>query len=196
MKRSGFTVLELVIVIVVLALLGTLSAVALRGALHRMREVKRSADLNEFVKALEIYKQQYGDYPPDTLHEDEIRQHILKRWPKKLRDRGSLDLEKHSLKYWLCTVEEEEGKAPILDQAYIDQFSGKYAYFRANGESHYNGDHEIHGVHPRRSPQGDWYMSDRFQLFFAGEDGQLGTDDDISNFSQGMPVKDFIEQDK
>lgn len=61
---GGFTIVELLIVIVVIAILATISIVAYRGVQDRARNAQRLSDAKTIVKALELYKAQTGEYPP------------------------------------------------------------------------------------------------------------------------------------
>lgn len=60
---SGFTIVELLIVIVVIAILAAITVVAFNGVQGRARDAQRVQDLKSIVKALEIYKVNTGDYP-------------------------------------------------------------------------------------------------------------------------------------
>ena len=62
-KLSGFTIVELLIVIVVIAILATISIVAYRGIQERTRAAEVSAGLNQAKKKLELYKVDNGNYP-------------------------------------------------------------------------------------------------------------------------------------
>ena len=60
---SGFTIVELLIVIVVIAILAAITAVAYNGIQARARDNRRSNDSTEIQKALELYKIDNNDYP-------------------------------------------------------------------------------------------------------------------------------------
>ena len=61
--QSGFTIVELLIVIVVIAMLAAISVVAYTGIQGRARDTQRIQDMNTIVKALEAYKIANGHYP-------------------------------------------------------------------------------------------------------------------------------------
>lgn len=61
--RSGFTIVELLVVIVVIAVLASISIVAYNGIQQRARDSQRLQDAKSIVKALELYKVQFGEYP-------------------------------------------------------------------------------------------------------------------------------------
>ncbi len=65
MKRtkSGFTIVELLIVIVVIAILAAISIVAYTGVQQRARDAERSTELSSIQKALEVYHADKGGYP-------------------------------------------------------------------------------------------------------------------------------------
>jgi len=60
---SGFTIVELLIVIVVIGILAAITIVAYNGIQNRARDTQRVQDIKSIAKALEIYKTQTGDYP-------------------------------------------------------------------------------------------------------------------------------------
>lgn len=59
-KLSGFTIVELLIVIVVIAILATISIVAYNGIQLRARDTKRAQDIAMIKKALLMYNVSYG----------------------------------------------------------------------------------------------------------------------------------------
>ncbi len=61
--RSGFTLVELLTVIAVIALLSAMTIGAVRGARQRTFIAKARSELAVLVTALEQFKRQYGDYP-------------------------------------------------------------------------------------------------------------------------------------
>lgn len=63
-RVSGFTIVELLIVIVVIAILATISVVAYNGVQARARDAQRQQDVKTIVKALEMYYIDNGKYPP------------------------------------------------------------------------------------------------------------------------------------
>lgn len=63
---SGFTIVELLIVIVVIAILATISIVAYGGIQVRSRDAMRSDAIAKIQRALELYKADNGRYPTAT----------------------------------------------------------------------------------------------------------------------------------
>lgn len=54
-KQKGFTIVELLIVIVVIAILAAISIVAFTGIQQRARDSERASDVSNIVKALTAY---------------------------------------------------------------------------------------------------------------------------------------------
>lgn len=61
-KQKGFTIVELLIVIVVIAILAAISIVAYNGIQQRARDSQRKNDLSQIVKALHLYNIDRGTF--------------------------------------------------------------------------------------------------------------------------------------
>lgn len=70
MKRAvaqkGFTIVELLIVIVVIGILAAITIVAYNGIQQRARDSQRKTDIVALTKALELYYIDKGEYPPTS----------------------------------------------------------------------------------------------------------------------------------
>ena len=62
-KSRGFTIVELLIVIVVIAILAAITIVAYNGIQTRARDAQRAQDVKTIAKALELYYADKGEYP-------------------------------------------------------------------------------------------------------------------------------------
>jgi general secretion pathway protein G len=62
-KQTGFTIVELLIVIVVIGILAAITIVAYSGIQQRARDTRRLDDVRIIVTALEAYKVLNGFYP-------------------------------------------------------------------------------------------------------------------------------------
>src|SRR3989338_9309075 len=71
MKRKGFTLIEILIVVAIIAILVTLVVPNFLGIRIRARDAKRKSDLSQIQKALELYKsdQSPPTYPPSGFNE-------------------------------------------------------------------------------------------------------------------------------
>lgn len=61
--RSGFTLVELLVVIVIIAILAAITMVAYNGIQGRARDAGRLSDIETIAKALELYYGDNGQYP-------------------------------------------------------------------------------------------------------------------------------------
>lgn len=62
-KERGFTLVELLIVIVVIAILAAISIVAYNGITNRGKSVKAQATASNILKKVEAYNAELGAYP-------------------------------------------------------------------------------------------------------------------------------------
>ncbi len=62
-KQSGFTIVELLIVIVIIGILAAITIVAYNGIQQRARDSARTSDIAGIQKALELYRADNDSYP-------------------------------------------------------------------------------------------------------------------------------------
>lgn len=67
----GFTIIELLIVIVVIAILATISIVAYTGIQARARDNMTYSSVKDITKMLELYKIDHGHYPMSSYASDD-----------------------------------------------------------------------------------------------------------------------------
>lgn len=63
----GFTLLELLIVIAIIGILSVVVVVALDSSRAGSRDANRASQMQEFLKALELYYTEAGSYPDDGI---------------------------------------------------------------------------------------------------------------------------------
>jgi len=63
---KGFTIVELLIVIIVIAILAAISIAAYNGVQQRTRNTQVSAGVNQYVKAVQNYYAVYSSYPTNS----------------------------------------------------------------------------------------------------------------------------------
>ena len=64
-KRNGFTLIELLLVIGILGILAAIGLSTFSGAIIKGKDGRRKSDLSQIAKALELYKNDFGEYPDD-----------------------------------------------------------------------------------------------------------------------------------
>ena len=62
-QQKGFTIVELLIVIVIIAILAAITIVAYNGIQQRARDAQRASSVSQIKKAVEMYKIDNGSYP-------------------------------------------------------------------------------------------------------------------------------------
>ena len=65
-KAYGFTIVELLIVIVVIAILAAITITTYSGIQQRSRDVARQSDVTTIQKALELYRMDNGRFPVEV----------------------------------------------------------------------------------------------------------------------------------
>ena len=78
MKKSGFTLVELLVVISIIGVLASVVFASINSARAKARDARRIADLRQIATALEFYYDANGQYPPDvrspvTLRRDQAK---------------------------------------------------------------------------------------------------------------------------
>lgn len=63
-KQKGFTIVELLVVIVVIGILAAITTVAYNGIQTRGRDAARASAVKSIQTAIELYKADNGVYPP------------------------------------------------------------------------------------------------------------------------------------
>jgi prepilin-type N-terminal cleavage/methylation domain-containing protein len=62
-QKKAFTLIELLVVIAIIGILGSLAAISLQSARSRARDAKRVSDIKQIQIALELYYNNYNEYP-------------------------------------------------------------------------------------------------------------------------------------
>ena len=62
-KRSGFTLIEILVVVTIIALLTAIGMVSYASANRNSRDAKRLTDVEQIRAALEMYRADQGGYP-------------------------------------------------------------------------------------------------------------------------------------
>ena len=66
MKKEGFTLIEFIVVLTIIALIATFILVSVKSGRARARDGRRLQEISQIVKALQLYWADYGEYPEET----------------------------------------------------------------------------------------------------------------------------------
>src|SRR5688572_12991283 len=79
-KSRGFTLVELMVVISIIALLAALVSVAVARSISKAKETRIELELDNLAGAIEQYKSKYGSYPPSTYAL--LIAHVREKFPR------------------------------------------------------------------------------------------------------------------
>lgn len=71
-KNPGFTIVEIIVAVVVVAILASVTIISYNGAQQRARDTDRKSDISNLVKALEMYYSDNGQYPTTSTSSSTI----------------------------------------------------------------------------------------------------------------------------
>ncbi|MFI5460505.1 MAG: type II secretion system protein [Isosphaerales bacterium] len=66
--RGGFTMVEILMVVVIISILLALLLPAINAAMRTARNAAASAEINQLATAVENFRSKYGDYPPSRVY--------------------------------------------------------------------------------------------------------------------------------
>lgn len=81
-RRRGFTLVEMLVVMAIIAVLAAILLPAINAARRAARNNRIAQELNQLAQAVEAYKQKYGDYPPDFADVNAVARHMRKAFPR------------------------------------------------------------------------------------------------------------------
>lgn len=81
-RRAGFTLVEMLVVIGIIAVLAALLLPAVMRAMNSARNTAIALEVNQLASAIEAYKQDKGDYPPNFRERTVVERHLRKCYPK------------------------------------------------------------------------------------------------------------------
>lgn len=81
-RRAGFTLVEMLVVIVIIGVLASLITVVAAAAIKRGKEGVRLTEMGQMAAAIKSYKAKYGRVPPDFSNSDALTKHVRKRFSR------------------------------------------------------------------------------------------------------------------
>ncbi len=201
-SRGGFTIIEMLVVIVIIGILASFVAVGVNHAINSARASATDATLKAIAGACGTYYTQWGDYPPTDLQEIGGRgvndtNNGVEALVACLSSRRGGGIKYSAEGETLSNTDADKASANVTDwyfgdtelREYVDAFGNVIAY-------HHHKDYGKSGprllkyklqtaleavdIPPLKSPATKAYVGpSSFQIRSVGKDGKPGTDDDI-----------------
>jgi len=92
--RKAFTLVEMMMVVVIIAILMGLTLAGVMSARTTVRNGIVVTQMSQLEMALENYRREVGEYPPDFTDARAVVRHIRKRWPRAVFDQATFDVVK------------------------------------------------------------------------------------------------------
>lgn len=169
---AAFTLVELLVVIVIIALLASISVPAVTIAIRKAQDAAVNVEIKNLAGAIEAYKNEYGQYPPDNTAE------MSDHWSRVFPRRAANDLDELRPSPPWKFVKPNGQPAQIVDLDYAEML-----WFFLSG---YSPDPQ----YPLTAP------GDRTPLFTFDEGRLTDIDEDgfkeyMPKYSQGIPYVYF-----
>ncbi len=203
-RRAGFTLIEIMAVILILALLVGILVVNLRQAEESTREKLTSTFLLQIATAIDEYESEFGDFPPDRFAGDEgLGLNSVNVGGERLV------VALHSIEWQssasfgddkLCNADGDRSRKSMTvfeNQElfeFADAWQNPIAYIHSanysDGSEYRSYDAETGEeldaeVRAHKSGKTGRFQNPRtFQLISAGPDGVFGNEDDIANYEE------------
>jgi type II secretion system protein G len=135
-KISGFTIVELLIVIVVIGILAAITIVAYNGVQTRARVANAQADLRAITRLMEMYKVDNGVYPAPGPELEQVLRAAKLYQPTRWTAAQELAGESPKKSFMFCIKGDKQhyaviAKAPIYNFTLAEQpaYTGQPLYY-------------------------------------------------------------------
>jgi len=204
LNRGGFTLIEVLAVVLIMAILATFLVTRLGGARETIKRSNTKGFIDQLGAAIEVYEGDHNDYPRSTFPADldprpsrtnmGAEMLVIAFFPAdgswagpalpddRLVNSDGDDTKRSLTKFPSSEVFEfaDDWGNPIVYLHRRDYEDGA-DYVSIDSETGETVETRVKGV--KNPVTGDYYNSGKFQLLSAGEDGKFGIgDDDIGNF--------------
>lgn len=132
LNKKGFTLIELIVSITIIAVMTVVAAVSFTGVGKKARDGRRIADLQKIGIALEIFKQQNvgGSYPSTGTYSTVLVPNFIQSLPKDPKTGSSYVYSASGYTYSVCATVEDIGStstnpvgcSPALPAGYVGYY--------------------------------------------------------------------------
>ena len=130
-QKSGFTIVELLVSITIIALLSTIGVTGYQAVSRGGRDALRKTDLEQIRSALEIYKSENNRYPlAPTPCVADLNTSYINPYPKDPKNYKYCYIQRSNLTYELCAHLENGDTSDACDAA--NKCTGKCNYVLLN----------------------------------------------------------------
>ena len=158
--RGGFTMIELLMVIIIISILIGLLLPAINAAMRTARNAAVSSEINQLAAAMENFRSKYGDYPPSRIYLAENGHYPVSSTTAipnadpnditegALAQRSLVALRKFFPRVVFSTSKQPQFSRPTVDALLVADFNGNGISCRAS----ILGGTDAELLHPRGSP--------------------------------------------
>ena len=155
---SGFTLVEMLVVIAIIGILVGLTLPAIRNAIETARTGAVRAEITALVSAIDQYNQTHGDYPPDFTSNAVVTRHYNKLFPRMgAIDRGLLtdlisagDMSQAEVLFWCLGGYSDDKQRPFTGPGGPLELTGSDATDLSNYRANQDRPNKLYDFKPGR----------------------------------------------